>query len=312
MHDQHEGNSVIFRGKLVMMRWFSAVFIGLSVMVSVAGAAGIQIADATIDPAPDQQITVVATGVDAVVGLNLYLEVTQSDLAITGIEFLDGTIWENNNEGQDRWVYPEANLPTAGWAFGMVIAHVGTVSTPGTLARLTVDATGLDGQTATITANTSEVASDFAGTPADAFVDGTITIRDNTPANEAPTVDAGPDQATPDGSGVDDNTADDPDANEPSDDDTQVPGDSGDSDSTDQSGNTQDTGVSDPPANTTDNSTSGSSSSQEGNDATPAAQQDTIRPVSVCGSGLAEAWGLAGVGLAFASARRRGRLISWR
>lgn len=160
-----------------------------------AFAAGFKVADATIDPAADQQITVLATGVLDVEGMNLLVQVQGAPLAITGIT-IDGTIWVGNNTGPVISVYPDGGLPNAQFGIMSITTAAGTVATPGAIAVLTVDATGLEGETAVITANYFEAPSDWAGIPSTGYEDGTITIRTNEPpANEPPVVNAGPDQA---------------------------------------------------------------------------------------------------------------------
>jgi hypothetical protein len=177
--------------------------IGLCVILtwtSICGGAGIAIEDTTIDAAPDQHVTVFATGEDLVQGLNLFVQVHGAPLAITDMSLI-GTIFEQNNAGP-YVIVGDSQYPDYGYL--SVATAVGTVFTPGIICVLTIDATGLAGQAATITANTDEIASDYAGWPVDAFQDATITVRslDPPPVNQPPVVEAGACQTVVAGSAV--------------------------------------------------------------------------------------------------------------
>lgn len=180
--------------------------ISLVVLLAVtvpAWAAGFKVVSTTIDPAPNQRIPVEATGTDAVQGMNLTVQVKQGSLAITDME-IAGTIWDLNNSGPSVWVYPAEGFPSAQFGVMMVTTASGAVATPGIAAIIIVDATGLAGQSATVTANYSEIRSDWAGGPIDGYEDGIITIRTIEPPaeNQPPVVNAGPDQTVTAGASV--------------------------------------------------------------------------------------------------------------
>lgn len=156
---------------------------------------GFKILDAEIDAAPNQQIVVTGIGTDAVQGMNLYVQARNAPLAITGF-LITGTIWEPNNTGPSIFVYPTPGLDNAQLGLMSVTTESGTVDVPGTVGIVVVDATGLGGQTAVLTADTDFAPSDYASLAANEFIDGTITIRStDPPANAAPTIDAGTDQS---------------------------------------------------------------------------------------------------------------------
>ncbi len=184
----------------------TALYFGFALLLAAtptALAVGLTVLDTEIDAAPNQQVVVMVTGQDEVQGMDLYMQVLGAPLALTGVSFT-GSIWEPNMLEPINFIYPNSGLDNAQYALFSVVTQAGTVPAPGIAATVIVDATGLGGQQAVMTANCDLIVSDFADIPVDTFVDGTITVRSNEPqpANLSPTIDAGPTQTVASGEPV--------------------------------------------------------------------------------------------------------------
>jgi hypothetical protein len=151
---------------------------------------GIQILNTEIDPAPNQPITVMATGAGELMGVDLFFLATGANLVLTDISIEDSLWMADADAGV--FVYPDdPTSPQLAYAF-----VTGTGITPGVIATIVVDATGLDGQQAVITGNAGTgmvcdyCLEDYSCGTADPIVDGTITIRGSS-VDQPPVVDAG-------------------------------------------------------------------------------------------------------------------------